>query len=961
MLSPALAQRPTLVSIGHGDVSGGNGGDPVVSANGRYVAFHSGAFNLIPNDDNGRTDIFVRDLQTGTTILVSVNLAGTGPANGNSNNPVISADGRYVAFESTAANLTANDTNTWTDVYVRDLHTGTTTLISKNSAGTGSGTHESFYPVISANGRVVVFKSFAGNLVANDNNNTIDLFAYDLQTGITSLVSSNAAGTGSGNNASFPSNLPKNKAPRNFISNDGRFVVFESNATDLVTISDSNGEGRDVFVRDLQTSTTALVSVNTTGTGSANSSSGQPVISGNARYVFFQSTATNLATNDTGNSLDLFVRDLQTGTTRLVSVTTTNTGSFGPSNQSYFPVVSEDGRFAVFQSDVKNHVANDSNSGYDVFVRDLQANATTLVSVNRSGGTSVGSEAIAPVVSADGRFVAFIGYRADLVATSDNNGGADVYLRDLSLGTTTLLSTNSAGTSSANLGSEYPVISADGRFVFYESSATDMVPNSISGYNIFAVAVNGRAQFEAATQVVNEADGTATISITRSGNTSGAATVRYTTSNGSATAAADYSATSGSLAFADGETSKTITVPILDDEMDEANETVSLTINDFMASGDAAGSLSMMVLTITDNDPPPSISIEDIVVTEGDNGTSSAAITVSLSGPSSKTVRADLSTESGTATYGNYYGGTAAYGDYYFTIGGVNISPGITSQKINVYINGDVTFEDDETFFINLSNPTDVTIADGQGLVTIKNDDLLPAVTIGDVTLPEGNTGTKVFSFPIRLSNPSSKEVTVQLKTLDGMAKAGGDYQAVNGVVTFNPGETFKLSSIIVNGDSLIEADESFIVDISNPLNASIADSQGIGIIRNDDAPVVMTEENTERAVALDSVTQMSGPFSPVNSYNFSSDKRTRISLFVMNLELLPGEDASAVKVQAQDAKGRTYTLQVEYLATLPGFPWLTQAVIKLPDDVFAPGDLRMSISLRGVTSNNVFINLAAP
>jgi Tol biopolymer transport system component len=233
--STLMAQKPVLVSVRASDVSSGGveSTDPVVSANGRFVAFPSSAFNLVPNDNNGRKDVFVRDLQTATTSLVSINLTGTGSGNGDSGRPTISADGRYVVFESGASNLVANDVNNAADVFLRDLQTGTTTLLSTNSTGPAGGNQSSLSPIISANGQVVVFTSFASNLVTNDNNNAIDVFARDLQSGVTRLLSCNATCTAAGNDASVTANVPKDKAPRALISSDGRFVVFESNATDL--------------------------------------------------------------------------------------------------------------------------------------------------------------------------------------------------------------------------------------------------------------------------------------------------------------------------------------------------------------------------------------------------------------------------------------------------------------------------------------------------------------------------------------------------------------------------------------------------------------------------------------------------------------------------------------------------------------------------------------------------------
>src|SRR5215207_8459450 len=140
-----LAQKPVLISMQAADVASPTSlsEDPVVSTNGRFVAFESFGFNIVPLGPNARKNIFRRDMQTGVTALVSANVAGTDGGNGDSQHPAISADGRYIVFESRANNLVANDTNTRLDVFVRDMQTGSTTLVSVNSAGTGSGNEES--------------------------------------------------------------------------------------------------------------------------------------------------------------------------------------------------------------------------------------------------------------------------------------------------------------------------------------------------------------------------------------------------------------------------------------------------------------------------------------------------------------------------------------------------------------------------------------------------------------------------------------------------------------------------------------------------------------------------------------------------------------------------------------------------------------------------------------------------
>jgi hypothetical protein len=475
-----VTQLVSINRFGTGSgISGVSTGFPSISADGRFVAFHSDASDLTANDTNGNTqDVFVRDLQMGTTTLVSVNGLGTGSGNNGSSGsnglpgtslghaPAISADGRFVAFVSTADDLTANDSNgNIQDVFVRDLQMRTTTLVSVNQSGTGSGNDSSETPVISPDGRFVAFVSTASDLTAHDDGNGAggrrDVYVRNLQMGTTTLVSINRGGTASADDFSqYPA-----------MSADGRFVAFMSQASDLTANADG---GPNVFVRDLQMETTTLASVNRFGTDANHRTRVPPQISANGRFVAFTSEASDLTANDTnGNTFDVFVRDLQTGTTTLVSANRFGTGSGNGSSRG--EQISANGRFVAFDSDASDLTANDTNGTSDVFVRDLQSGTTTLVSVNRLGTGSAGAASNLPVISADGRFVAFISGAQDLTA-DDTNGRGNVFVRDLEMGTTTLLSINWLGTGGGNGNSDTgQVISADGRFVAFRSFATDLV------------------------------------------------------------------------------------------------------------------------------------------------------------------------------------------------------------------------------------------------------------------------------------------------------------------------------------------------------------------------------------------------------------------------------------------------------------------------------------------------------
>ncbi|HLO30238.1 MAG TPA: choice-of-anchor Q domain-containing protein [Anaerolineales bacterium] len=338
------------------DSSGGQGDGysyyPSVSEDGRYVAFHSSATNLVPDDTNGVYDIFVYDLQTGLTRRISVDSYGT-QANDRSSGATLSADGRYVAFVSSATNLVPGDTNGEDDVFIHDMLTGATTRVSVDSNGAQANSF-SFTPSISVDGRYVAFQSSATNLVPGDTNGAYDIFARDMQTGMTTRVSVDASGIQGNGASSYPS-----------ISGDGRYIVFGSIATNLVP--DDTNEVGDIFVYELQTGVTTRVSVDSNGMqGNGQSVSGpSKAISEDGRYVAFQSEATNLVPGDTNHVDDIFVRDMQAGMTTRVSVDSNGGQGNDFSNGSY---ISADGGYIAFFSAATNLVAGDTNLQWDIFV-----------------------------------------------------------------------------------------------------------------------------------------------------------------------------------------------------------------------------------------------------------------------------------------------------------------------------------------------------------------------------------------------------------------------------------------------------------------------------------------------------------------------------------------------------------------------------------------------------------------
>jgi probable HAF family extracellular repeat protein len=298
-------------------------------------------------------------------------------------------------------------------------------------------------------------------------------------------------------------------------------------------------------------------------------------------------------------------------------------------------------------------------------------------------------------------------------------------------------------------------------------------------------------------------------------------TIAYHTVDSSATAGADYQAASGTLTFAPGENSKTISVAVLGDRIGEETESFYLTLENptqgVLVSGGEWG-------TILDDEPRMTIS--DLMHTEGNSGTTSYAFTVSLSAPYDAPVTVAYATANGTALAGS---------DYQAASGTLTFAAGETVKSITVLANGDRVAEPNETFVVNLSNPSGALIVANQGLGTIVDDE--PRISIGDVSKAEGKKGqTTLFTFTVTLSAAYDQAVTMSFRTVDGTANSASDYTAKNGTLTFAPGETTKTITIEVKGDNTKEANETFFVDLfGNSSNSLFTKSRGIGTILNDD------------------------------------------------------------------------------------------------------------------------------
>jgi Tol biopolymer transport system component len=403
------AGSTSRISVTAAGAEGDAGGGPAaISADGRFVAFQSESSNLVPGDTNDFPDVFLLDRRAGTVSRISVTSTGR-QGDGVASAPAISRDGRYVSYHSSADDLVPGDTNGVSDVFVYDRRTRTTERVSlPNTRGQGNGW--SATSAISADGRYVAFHSAASNLVAGDTNDTWDVFLRDRLAGTTERV-----------NVSTTGGQVTGLAYGVAISGDGRFVGFGSSAPGLVP--EDTDELGDVFVRDVRAGSTERVSRTATGV-TPNSHSLDVAMSDDGRFVVFLSYASNLVPGDTNFAGDIFVRDRRTGRLELASLTSAGAQANGPSSGV---AISPDGRFVGFTSDASNLVADDTNAAGDVFVRDRRTGDTERISVATSGEQGNGYS-FQIGLSNRARYAVF-GSNASNLVPADTNGVGDAFLR----------------------------------------------------------------------------------------------------------------------------------------------------------------------------------------------------------------------------------------------------------------------------------------------------------------------------------------------------------------------------------------------------------------------------------------------------------------------------------------------------------------------------------------------------
>jgi Tol biopolymer transport system component len=524
-LRDVVAGVTTLISVStNGGVGNGESRDAVMTPDGRHVAFVSAANNLVAGDTNLIADVFVRDVIGGTTMLASV--GAISPQNpyslaATSEGPIITPDGRYVAFYSTATNLVPGIQADASDIYVRDLIAGTT-LWASSSAGSlvqsalRSSSASCFNQALSTNGQYVAYQAGSGTSSL--------VLRYNIGTGMTDLICTNAPPQGGppqdgrnldlspdGRFVAFVANSnyiagsatcillwdaqsglstlasgdTNNLVATNTfcdwpaVAPDGHLVCFISSATGLTTNPPTGGW--HVFARDFLAGATTLLDADTNGQGSAVSLVTTPTLSPDGSCVVFACNNSALVPNNWNVQDDLYARTLATGQIELISAhdatlpTVTGNGSSASGSPC---AASADGRYVAFATEAGNLAGNATNRFRNIVVRDLSTGSNVLASVATNGlsGDGISGE---PAISADGRYVAFSS-SADNLVPGDTNKAQDVFLRDSQLGLTSLVSVNSSG-AAGNSNSYSPVLSTDGRYVLFRSEAKNLAAGTFSG------------------------------------------------------------------------------------------------------------------------------------------------------------------------------------------------------------------------------------------------------------------------------------------------------------------------------------------------------------------------------------------------------------------------------------------------------------------------------------------------
>ena len=348
----------------------------------------------------------------------------------------------------------------------------------------------------------------------------------------------------------------------------------------------------------------------------------------------------------------------------------------------------------------------------------------------------------------------------------------------------------------------------------------------------------------------------------------------------------------------------------------------------------------------------PSISVRDVVVAEGNSGTTQATFVVALSAAASQPVSFSFATANGTATAGS---------DYTAATGASSLAAGEVEKQVVVLVTGDTVDEVQETFFLDISNVQNATVNTSRGTAFIVDDDG-PSISINDVSVTEGNSGTKAATFTLTLSGPSVEAIAVRAVTAPGTATAATDYSSLNSVVIFQPGTVTRTLDVTILGDTILELNETFTVNLTEAFATTVADGQGIGTILDDDTLLVLEESGPtpQQAAAYESLLFARDPFhvkSISGWFSLPPGQNTLVMLFAQNLRLNQGETSSSVVVNLVDANNQTFDVPAADVRAVPNVD-LTQVIFRLPDTI-AAGTCKVTIKAHGQSSNQGTIRIA--
>ena len=806
------AGTTTRISV---DSSGGQGDKysrlPVVSADGRYVAFASDASNLVADDTNTTSDIFVRDRSTGVTTRVSVDSSGSQALYAAfSYDPALSADGRFVAFTSLARNLVADDTTSEFDVFVHDRDTGVTSRVSTSTSGV-QGNGDSNGATLSADGRYVAFASSASNLVADDTNAASDIFVHDRETGETSRVSVSSSGI-QANDDSYGAAL----------SADGRYVAFYSLASTLVA-GDSNSRS-DVFVHDRESGVTTRVSLDSSG-AQANGASTSPALSADGRYVAFSSDASNLVANDNNSRADVFIHDRETVSTTRISVRPDGIEGNG---RSYNPTLSADGRYTAFTSDATNLSSGITDGVDNIFIRDNQSGEVIPASVGTDGSQPQGFGYFgsnSASLSADGRTVVFSSYANHLVS-DDTNAVEDIFAHEWS----PTFSILKSGTGSGFVTSIPSGISCGTscNAPFEKNTSIALTAQAAAGYEF--AGWNGPADCNdgvvafmddlmhctarfvpivnvAATIKATEAGPLGgRITLARTGSTATTLTVYYTT-RGTATSGTDYRSLSGNVTFERFSSTATIYISPINDHLVERDETVTVQLmpsDDYVVGAVSAGTVQIVDI------PEVTVIASDPIATEAGLTTGRFIFTRSGSAASALTVNFVPS-------------GTAGAGRDYRSIGTrVTFPVGIRTVTKTITPIDDAEIEPPETVALYLRSSGYYNQGSKKPATVRIMSNEIPVVTVATIDATATEAGRTTGKFMISRTGSLQAPLTVTFK-IGGTATRRADYLPLGTRVVFGPGVRTMVGTVVPISDNLREPNEMVTLTLSPNSAYSIA------------------------------------------------------------------------------------------------------------------------------------------